>query len=353
MPSPQTEYRVELDAGMLGNETNHSVPTGSVSVAMCTFNGARFLAQQLRTIQEQIVLPAELVVCDDGSTDDSVAILEKFASSARFPVHIHRNAERLKFAQNFGKCISLCRGDIIALTDQDDLWYSTRIADTREAFAANPSLTYTFSDAPLIDAAGQELGATIYSNVLVMSRDRRRLRQGTTMLPAILRWGLIYGCTMAFRASFVPLILPIPELWSHDSWISLVLSSLGPSARQRPVTHYRQHSVQLAGGGKWTIRKHLEQAREREAAEYQAELRLFELGLAAAESRPALHTSLVPALRKRLAFLRLRLEVHSGGPTAIPSLFQLLRKGDYWFFGAGLRSALKDAAMMISFSAKK
>jgi glycosyltransferase involved in cell wall biosynthesis len=353
MPSPMTEYRVESDAGMLGSETNQSVPRSSISVAMCTFNGARFLARQLWTIQEQTVLPAELVVCDDGSTDDSVAILERFASSAPFPVHIHRNAKRLEFAQNFAKCISLCRGHIIALTDQDDLWYSTRIADTREAFAADPSLTYTFSDAPLIDAEGQEFGASIYSNVRVMSRDRRLLKQGTAMLPAILRWGLIYGCTMAFRASFVPVILPIPEMWSHDAWISLVLSSLGPSARQRPVTQYRQHSVQLAGGGRWTIRKHLKQAKERGRAEYQAELRLFELGLAAAESRPALHPSLVPALRERLAFLRLRLEIHSGGPTAILSLFQLLRKGDYWLFGAGLRSALKDAAMLISYSARK
>ncbi len=338
---------------MLENETDQAVRASSISVAMCTFNGGRFLAQQLRTVHEQTLLPTEMVVCDDGSTDDSIPILEAFAQSARFPVHIHRNAERLKFAQNFAKCISLCRGDLIILSDQDDLWYPTRIADTRYAFAANPSLTFTFSDAPLIDANGQELGRTIYSSVPVIDRDRERLELGTTMLPAILRSGLIYGCTMAFRASFVPAILPIPEMWSHDEWISIVLSSLGPSARQSPVTRYRQHPGQIVGGDRWTLWAHLKRAKERNLEIYQTELRKYKLGLAAAESRPALRTHLVPALRKRVAFLQLRSQVYSGGPSAILPLFQLLRQGDYRTFGAGLRSALKDAATLISFSTTK
>src|SRR5206468_1809416 len=100
----------------------------SVSVAMATFNGAAYIEEQLADLSRQSILPFELVVCDDGSSDDTLMILERFAARAPFPVRIHRNSERLGYRANFLKCAGLCRADLIAFCDQDDRWASSKLA---------------------------------------------------------------------------------------------------------------------------------------------------------------------------------------------------------------------------------
>ncbi len=99
-----------------GNGALHS----RTSVAMCTFNGGRFLAEQLESIASQTRLPYELVACDDHSTDDTIAILKAFQANAPFPVQIVQNAMRMGSTRNFDQAIGMCSGDFIALCDQDD-----------------------------------------------------------------------------------------------------------------------------------------------------------------------------------------------------------------------------------------
>src|SRR5580704_19315016 len=91
-----------------------------VSVALCTCNGGRFLAEQLQSIASQTRLPQELVICDDASTDDTVSMIQGFSRTAPFPVKLFQNAERPGPAKNFDKAIRLCEGEIIFLCDQDD-----------------------------------------------------------------------------------------------------------------------------------------------------------------------------------------------------------------------------------------
>jgi hypothetical protein len=104
------------------------VPTASVSVVMATYNGARFLEPQLASIAAQTRLPDELVVCDDQSSDESVEIVERFSARAPFEVRVVRNPERLGFAENFLKAARLSRGDVIAWSDQDDVWMPEKLA---------------------------------------------------------------------------------------------------------------------------------------------------------------------------------------------------------------------------------
>ncbi len=330
--------------------TTKEAPSGpageTISVAMCTFNGAHYLPQQLNSILGQTSPPDELVVCDDGSEDETVAVLSEFAARAPFPVHVHRNAKRLRFSGNFAKCIGLCGGDIIVVTDQDDEWMESRVEETRAAFAANPALTFTFSDAPLMDGEGKALGSSIYSNFPIMPADRARFEEGADLLPVIARWGFIYGCTMAFRAGYRSLVLPVPETWSHDEWITLVLSAVGPSKRQPPVTRYRQHSIQSVGVGDWSLQGHLRMAKRRDAEAYDAEMAHYEKALAAARPHAELTASLVPVLEDKLAFLRRRQTLRSGGLSKLPTLLTMISKRDHWHYGAGLRSVFKDAAML-------
>ncbi len=96
--------------------------TPKVSIAMCTYNGQRFLAQQLQSFLDQTVQPDELVVCDDVSSDDSVAVVEAFAARAPFAVRVFRNPQNLGYIRNFEQAIAQCTGDLVFLCDQDDVW---------------------------------------------------------------------------------------------------------------------------------------------------------------------------------------------------------------------------------------
>src|SRR5579875_202140 len=132
-----------------------------ISVAMCTYNGERFLPEQLVSIAEQTVQPYELVVCDDGSNDSTVDLIEAFSRNVAFPVRLIRNVEfpvrlirnpvRLGSTQNFAKCIGLCTGDLIALADQDDHWEIDKLERIGGIFDADPAVTCVFSNGMLMD----------------------------------------------------------------------------------------------------------------------------------------------------------------------------------------------------------
>src|ERR1700741_1533394 len=97
-----------------------------VSIALCTYNGARFLSQQLDTLVNQSYEPIEIIAVDDCSTDETFDILTEYAG--RYPsFKIYRNEVNLGFTENFEKAVKLCSGDLIALCDQDDLWDTKKI----------------------------------------------------------------------------------------------------------------------------------------------------------------------------------------------------------------------------------
>ena len=95
----------------------------TISVAMTTFNGAAYLEEQLNSLLDQRHLPLELVIGDDGSEDETLVILERFAGRAPFPVLVQRNVRRLGFRENFIRTAERCRGELITFCDQDDIWH--------------------------------------------------------------------------------------------------------------------------------------------------------------------------------------------------------------------------------------
>ena len=113
--------------------------TLTISIAMTTYNGEKYLQEQLDSFLGQNRLPDELVVCDDGSQDRTMAILESFSSRAPFPVRIYRNSAKLGYSKNFEKAGSLCTGDIIAFSDEDDVWDAQK--DVCQLFTIRPQKT--------------------------------------------------------------------------------------------------------------------------------------------------------------------------------------------------------------------
>lgn len=227
-----------------------------ISVAMCAYNGDRFLHDQLESIAGQTRLPDELVICDDGSTDESMGIIGTFTRRAPFPVRTHVNEKNLGSTKNFEKAISLCRGEMVALADQDDIWKPQKLAMIYTALQENPEAGYVFSDAELIDEYGVATGRRLWesSGEFVSSMQ----------VGILLRQAVVTGATMAFRASLASVIVPFSPYFVHDYWISLIASAVGSYGVpiNEPLIQYRQHGGQQIGPGKRLLLERVRRAKQ-------------------------------------------------------------------------------------------
>src|SRR5690606_5154004 len=114
--------------------------------------------EQLQSIADQTLRPAELVICDDQSSDDTARIVASFAHNAPFPVSFDINPAQLGVAKNFERAISLCQSPLVATSDQDDLWLPEKLATLHQCFFENPSATLIFSDMALMTHEGKLTG---------------------------------------------------------------------------------------------------------------------------------------------------------------------------------------------------
>ena len=225
----------------------------NVSIAMATYNGAAHLRPQLQSLAHQRMLPYELVVCDDGSADDTLEIVRSFAEDAPFPVRVHCNDEHLGFADNFLKAASLCSGEFIAFCDQDDVWHEDKVKVCVSAFTG-PDVFVCLHQGRVVDENLQPTG-----------RFHPRIIPGRIVLPIgaspALR-GLMQppGFAMVFRTSLLSVdsshrpwsVFEIRDrmdgVMSHDGWIWLLGASLGkPALVARDLVLYRQHPSNTLG----------------------------------------------------------------------------------------------------------
>lgn len=241
----------------MGNDAPHAP---AISVAMATYNGGAFIFDQLASIAAQTLVPYQVVVCDDGSDDDTLRIIEQFRARTGIPILLHRDDGRLGAAQNFARAIALCEGDLIALADQDDIWMPEKLA--RLADAMSHGAAYAFCDAIVVDAAGAPSGHRSLASRLRGARGRTLLDRRFALKTIAARFeqrrefelmmkrDFVYGTTLLFRASVRDLVLPIPGGWSHDTWIVNVLTALGYRGVPviEPLVQYRRHGGQASGG---------------------------------------------------------------------------------------------------------
>ena len=105
-----------------------------VSVAMATYNGGRHLRAQLDSINRQTRRPKEVILCDDGSTDDTLEVARRFAAEVPYPVVIDAHGQRLNYNGNFTRAVNRCTGEIVALCDQDDVWDERKLETAGRVF---------------------------------------------------------------------------------------------------------------------------------------------------------------------------------------------------------------------------
>ena len=221
--------------------------TMKMSVALGTYNGAGFLEEQLRSIAAQQRRPDELVVCDDCSSDETVAVVRRFAAGCPFEVRLEINQRNLGASGNFARAVSLCRGDVIALCDQDDIWLPHKLGRLERTFAEDSHVGFVFSDAFLIDAAAHRLRRRLWQAIHFGRRLQQKVNEGGAMKLLVKR-NVATGATMAFRAEHRDLLLPIPGNWVHDGWFALLMAAVAPCrAISEPLVEYRQHAGQQIG----------------------------------------------------------------------------------------------------------
>jgi glycosyltransferase involved in cell wall biosynthesis len=219
----------------------------TISIALCTYNGAVYLSTQLESFARQTVLPDEIVICDDGSTDETLQIAEKFSQTAPFKLRIFQNEQNLGYTKNFERAIMLCKGDLIALSDQDDLWYPHKLAVLSSFFLENNSVGGVFSDGDLMDAALSPTGRTLWQNLRFTRKEQNRFRSGMGA-DVLFQRNVVTGMTMMFRSDLRDKLLPIPRSWPHDGWLAFMLIlhsnlSICPGC----LVGYRTHQNQQTG----------------------------------------------------------------------------------------------------------
>lgn len=219
---------------------------------MCTYNGAKFLPEQLKSIADQTVSVDELVVCDDRSKDDTIEIIKSFAATSKFPVHIYVNEQNLGSTKNFEKCLSLCEGDVIFLCDQDDHWRNDKVEKQIAYLNAHPELDAVFHDAEKINDYSQPSGGTIWEEI-EFNHARQQLWRSGRSHEILFNGFVVTGATLAIRKSCLERLMPFPthvQDLIHDAWMAMVLSLEGKiDFIPDTLISYRIHSSQQVGFG--------------------------------------------------------------------------------------------------------
>ena len=201
-----------------------------LSICLATYNGSAFLREQLASILPQLGVKDELIVIDDASTDDTVAILESFRDSR---IRIFRHTANRGIIKTFEHALKEASGEFLFLSDQDDIWHPEKVAKTCRAFQSSRRPTLVMTDVELIDEQGSPI--------------RRQEKEGGPVslgIAANLIKNRFRGCTMAFRRQLLDAVLPFPDgIPMHDSWIGIISAIVGRTEYlPEPLVRYRRHS---------------------------------------------------------------------------------------------------------------
>lgn len=222
-----------------------------ISVCMAVYNGERYIAEQLRSILDQLSADDEVIIVDDASTDGTLASVRRQMDQRLILIEENRNRG---VAHTFETALKRASGEFIFLSDQDDLWEPNKVSVMLEAFMQHPDINLFLSDASIIDEKGRMVCSSYF-------KWRGAFADG--LLTNITK-SKYHGCVMAFRAVLLPDVMPFPEGRGvlHDIWIGCRNRLAGGRAMFIPdkLVKYRRHETNVTGVRHLTI---VEQIRNR------------------------------------------------------------------------------------------
>lgn len=206
---------------------------GLISVAMATYNGERFIEDQLSSVLGQRDVLLELVISDDCSTDATWCKLQSWAARDD-RIRLSQNDTQLGFTANFALAISRCRGEYIAPCDQDDIWKTNKLAQLLSTMNGH---MLNYCDSELVDESGKTMGRRM--------SDRVNMYHGSGIVPLAF-WNSVSGHAMLFRSELLQYAWPFPSDGFHDWWLAVVASNMGSIGYlDKPLVAYRQHRLSL------------------------------------------------------------------------------------------------------------
>jgi glycosyltransferase involved in cell wall biosynthesis len=185
-----------------------------VSIAMATYNGSSWISQQLESFALQETRPDEVIIVDDCSTDDTCKKIRIFASTSGLDIHLYVNAQNAGCTPTFLKAISLCEGDVIFLSDQDDIWYPKKISTLLSSIDRDRGIHVVTGDAVYTDAENNSYNLTVLKKVMMVSDDQN---------------SHISGACTAVTQEFCSFVMPhaIENLPQHDVYLHRWANLLG------------------------------------------------------------------------------------------------------------------------------
>lgn len=232
----------------------------TIGVAVITFNGLKYLPQQLESILTQTRPVNHIVISDDRSTDGTWEFLEAWAKQTSIPVTLIRNETQLGLTRNFEQSIAAVDADIIFTCDQDDVWVPERVELLTQVFEQHASVLLVHTDATLVDAAGRDMGKTLLGELGLLPSERHAIQNGHAF-SVYCRRNVVTGATAAIRRTLLDMALPFPTNHFHDAWLALLAAAAG-EVRLLDVStiQYRQHGNNLVGvkkKGPWMEFRHV------------------------------------------------------------------------------------------------
>lgn len=314
------------------------------SIALCTYNGEKFLKEQLNSYQNQSRLPDELIVCDDCSTDLTLEILDAFAKSAPFDVKIILNERNLGYTKNFEKAVENCSGDIIFFSDQDDIWMPEKTEIFENKFLSDEKIGFIYANAEVVDETLNYIGTLWGLKDFDLKKQYRF--ESDNNFKHLMRFGGVSGSSCAFRAKYKSLIIPFPENlpYGHDNWTSLVISAVAKTTLiDTNLIKYRQHNLQASGGiGALLTEKEkpFSHVLKREV-DYEAIIRQLNIF----ENRLSENNQLSDAVKSETKNFRNHIKTRNELSSVFkrtPKIFIELIKGNYHKYSSGYSSSMKD-----------
>lgn len=208
-----------------------------ISIALATYNGERFLRQQLDSILAQSYTHIEVLISDDGSTDGTLSILDEYSKRDK-RISYSKNPNPQGFKKNFERAILQCSGEITFLCDQDDIWYAHKIEEHLNVYQ-NKKIKWVYNSVRLIDNTGKDIG--LLTDTIPNYYTKRSLFVNSG-------GGCILGCATSYRSECLKDIWPIDDLSpSHDSWIQMAIYPATSFHVDIILQDYRQHEHNVFG----------------------------------------------------------------------------------------------------------
>lgn len=322
-----------------------------ISVALCTYNGEKFIREQIESILSQTHPVHEIVISDDGSTDDTLNILQEYVSTASLREQINivllKNSSPVGISANFQACIAATSCDWVLLCDQDDIWHKDKVEILIGEITNHSTAKLFCTNAELVDELGFSLGYSLFHSLKISTKEIDLL-QSNRAFEALLRRNLATGATMLVNKSVFRKAVPFPPNWIHDEWLSIVAAYESEFMLINLKTiDYRQHSQNSIGARRLSLRRRISKYREprnerNEHLVLRAEELLNFIEINCDVTPGEAKNKFAKLARNYLGFHQNRLRLNSLRIHRFAPVIKYLMQGEYSKFSRGCKDALKD-----------